>query len=254
MKLGDFSRLALNYKHRPAYSETVIRCLMSYTGAIRSSFKVADVGAGTGKLTEMFARLGMNGYAVEPNDAMRREGIKTLSKYNAFCWSKGTGEKTGLKTGCADWVTMASSFHWTDHRKSLKEFHRILRPGGFFTALWNPRDVENDELQKAVQEIINKHVPEAKRVSSGSSKYTLDLDKKLVSTGHFADVIFLEAKHTEIMSPERYLGAWRSVNDIQAQAGPVKFKEIMTHIGKLVKGKKEVALLYKTRAWIAKSI
>lgn len=30
----------------------------------------------------------------------------------------------------ADWVIMASSFHWTDPKKSLPEFNRILTGGG----------------------------------------------------------------------------------------------------------------------------
>lgn len=32
----------------------------------------------------------------------------------------------------ADWVIMASSFHWTDPKKSLPEFNRILTGGGVF--------------------------------------------------------------------------------------------------------------------------
>lgn len=39
---------------------------------------VADVGAGTGKLTENLIELGLHGYAVEPNDAMRGEGISYI--------------------------------------------------------------------------------------------------------------------------------------------------------------------------------
>lgn len=40
--------------------------------------KVADIGAGTGKLTENLVSIGLGGFAVEPNDAMRAEASKNM--------------------------------------------------------------------------------------------------------------------------------------------------------------------------------
>ena len=59
---------------------------------------------------------------------------------------KATGEDTLQENDQFDWVIMASSFHWTDHTKSLPEFSRILKPSGYFTALWNPRDIQRSEF------------------------------------------------------------------------------------------------------------
>ncbi|MFD6951333.1 methyltransferase domain-containing protein [Nocardiopsis sp. NPDC060348] len=52
------------------------------------------------------------------------------------------GEDTGLPSHSCDIVTMASSFHWVDFDAGLKEFHRILRPGGWFVALGVTRLIE----------------------------------------------------------------------------------------------------------------
>ena len=142
MKQGDFSQLAKNYIHRTGYSLSVLIALSRYAGLIPSSAITADVGAGTGKLTENLSELGFKGFAIEPNDAMREEGIRLLGE-TSFCWLKGTGETTGLPSASIDWILMGSSFHWTDAQQALQEFHRVLRPGGFFVALWNPRDLES---------------------------------------------------------------------------------------------------------------
>ncbi len=249
MEQGDFTRLAKDYIHRTGYSRRVLGALASYLGAHREKFVVADVGAGTGKLTEVLLDLGLRGFSVEPNDAMREEGMRLHASREAFGWSKGTAEETGLATGSVDWVLMGSSFHWTDAPRALAEFHRILRPGGAFTALWNPRDLERNELQATIDANIQKMVPTLKRVSSGSKVHTEGIDEKLSSTGHFDGVLFMEAPHEQLMDRDRYLGAWRSVNDIQAQAGAETFQRIMTMIEGLVAKMDRIVVPYKTRAW-----
>lgn len=252
MKQGDFTTLAKSYHNRAGYSETVLKMLGKFTGAFdQKDFLVADVGAGTGKLTENLLELGLHCVAVEPNDSMREEGKKYTQKFSVE-WRKGSGEETGLQSGSANWLLMASSFHWVDHTKGLPEFYRVLKSNGYFTALWNPRDLESSELHSRIEKRIHDIAPDIKRVSSGSDKYTEGLFEKLVSTGHFVDPIFVEGKHEVAMSKDRYMGAWRSVNDIQAQAGPDKFERIMLAIEDEIKNLDEVIVPYKTRAWTAR--
>jgi ubiquinone/menaquinone biosynthesis C-methylase UbiE len=251
MEHGDFTKLAKDYSHRPGYSREVIKAISRYIGATREGFIIAEVGAGTGKLTEILIEMGLKGYAVEPNDAMREEGIDALGQHREIVWQKGSAEETGLPGQSADWVLMASSFHWAETEIALKEFHRVLRPGGHFTALWNPRDLEKNALQKQIEEMIYTIAPNIERVSSGSRKHLEGVEEQLTSTGHFKGVVFVEAAHQEVMSKERYLGVWRSVNDIQVQAGPEKFSRIMTEIERIIAPLDEIVVPYKTRAWTA---
>src|SRR5262249_2445017 len=39
-----------------------------------------------------------------------------------------------------DLVLCAQAFHWLRQREGLREFHRILRPGGRLALMWNKRD------------------------------------------------------------------------------------------------------------------
>ncbi len=73
MKHGDFTELAKFYRNRPGYSGVVLECLKNHVLNSIGEGKVADIGAGTGKLTENLAGLGLGGFAVEPNEAMRAE-------------------------------------------------------------------------------------------------------------------------------------------------------------------------------------
>lgn len=251
MRQGDYSSLAKNYIHRTGYSLSILTALFRYAQLHPDEATTADVGAGTGKLTENLIELGFKGFAIEPNDAMRREGVRHC-KNSPFVWSKGSGEKTGLPDGCVDWVLMGSSFHWTDPQRALEEFHRILKPGGFFVALWNPRDLEHSPFHLEIENWIHQQI-HVKRVSSGSSCYTKEIDEILLKGGYFKNLIFMEAPHSVEMSRERYIGAWKSVNDIQAQAGEEKFQKIIAYIEAKVRDKTSIVVPYKTRAWMVQA-
>lgn len=254
MKHGDFTALAKNYINRTGYSKDVVDMLAKYTGVAGTNEPVADVGAGTGKLTENLAEYGISSLvAVEPNDAMRREGIRYTERFGVQ-WSKGTGEETGLEDASYQWLLMASSFHWVDPVKGLAEFSRVLKPGGFFTALWNPRDLVDSEIHKKIEARIYEIAPEINRVSSGSSKYTTDIRETLVSTGHFKNVVFTEGYHEVEMSQERYMNAWRSVNDIQVQAGPERWEQILDAIAQEIESMSVIVVPYKTRAWTVQKV
>lgn len=254
MQLGDFTKLAKEYVNRVGYSETVLRVLKGYIESMNGPIeKVADVGAGTGKLTQDLEGLGLRGYAVEPNDAMRAEGIKLFEGKDTFVWSKGLAEVTNLPDNCVDWVLMGSSFHWADAPVALEEFHRVLRPGGFFTAIWNPRNLESSPFHMDIEHSIQEMVPHLKRVSSGSRANMQDMESKLLSTRFFENLFLVEGPHEAVMAPERYMGAWRSVNDIHAQAGDELFEQVLNMIEGKIQGMEHVVVPYLSRAFTVRS-
>ena len=252
MKHGDFTALAKYYVDRPGYSVALLEYVKAYLqGTKGGDIVTADVGAGTGKLTENLEQIGCRGYAVEPNDAMRQEGEKLFQERKSFSWLKGTAEETGLPDNSVDWVLMGSSFHWADASSAVKEFQRIVKPGGIFTAIWNPRDIGRSELHKGIEAVVYAEIPHMKRVSSGSTVTTEEMEKKLCGGGLFKDLVFMECNHEEVMAKERYMNIWRSVNDIQVQAGEDGFRRILNGIEKKLEAHDSVAVPYRSRAWTA---
>jgi SAM-dependent methyltransferase len=119
---------------RPSYANEAIDYIFSLAP---KSAVFADIGAGTGKFSELIARRQNILYAVEPNDDMRLELAQTLSSYQNAHIVKGTGEDTGLAIGCIDVITVAQALHWFDPVAFLNEGLRILSPDGIVVALYN---------------------------------------------------------------------------------------------------------------------
>ena len=253
MKHGDYTGLAADYSaNRPDYSRSVLDALLALVGKERTEIDAVDVGAGTGIWSRMLTNGGLRSViAVEPNDDMRAHG-KADSEGLGVEWRKGGGEETGLPDACCDMVSMASSFHWVDFDKGCQEFYRILRPGGRFVALWNPRFLEATPLLQEIEDHLSTLKSDIKRVSSGRSGLTETLTEKLRDSSCFDDVVYLEGTHVIRMSPKRYLGAWKSVNDLRVQLGPKKFDDFLAYVEERISGLKEIEAVYLTRAWSAR--
>ena len=250
MKHGDFTGLAGDYaRFRPGYAPQVATAILGYVGRDAPGIDAADIGAGTGIWTRMLAARGLRSVvAVEPNDDMRAQGIET-SRGSGIVWHKGSAEATGLEDGSADLVSMASSLHWADFDKACDEFHRILRPGGAFVALWNPRFIEANPLLVELEAQIARLKPDIRRVSSGRSGITERLTDVLNAKPQFTEVLYLEGRHCMRQTPAQYLGAWRSVNDLQVQLGPDLFGEFLDFTEKRIAGLAAIETTYVTRAW-----
>ena len=155
---GDFTLLAKNYsKSRPDYSPQVVKALSKYIDKPIYEVDFVDVGAGTGIWTRLIHDTGVRStIAIEPNNEMRNFGIED-SKHKNIQWLPGSAENTGLVENTADWVSMASSFHWAETNIALSEFSRILKPEGLLTLVWNPRLIELNPLLVEIEVFLKKN-------------------------------------------------------------------------------------------------
>lgn len=255
LRHGDYTGLAEDYaRYRPGYSETVLTALLALFERPAADLVAVDVGAGTGVWTRMLAGRRLRSVtAVEPNDDMRRMGVAT-SAAMPIQWRVGTGEATGLESGSVDLLSMASSFHWVDFEAGLAEFHRVLRPGGRFVALWNPRLIEVSPLLLEIEDHLHGLCPGLKRVSSGRSGLTETLSNRLWEASGFDDLIYLEARQVTRQTSAEYLGAWRSVNDVRIQLGPDRFGSFMAFVEERLRSMEWIETVHLTRAWSVRRI
>ncbi|MES2731004.1 MAG: class I SAM-dependent methyltransferase, partial [Bacteroidota bacterium] len=90
-------------KYRPGYPSGIIPFFIDSLG-LHTHHQIADIGSGTGKLTELFAEEGYEIMGVEPNEEMRLAGEKLLSHYPNFTSVDGTAESTTLSQESVDFI------------------------------------------------------------------------------------------------------------------------------------------------------
>jgi len=242
----DYTEHASHYDKRADYSSDAIRNLLRTIGCTPSR-PVADIGAGTGKLTKELLKYGLTVTSVEPNDAMRAIGIRN-TKGKSVTWSVGTGEATGLPTGRVYAVFFGSSFNVVDQSLALSEAHRILVSQGWFACMWNHRDL-HDSIQRGIESIIKSSIPS---YSYGSRRE--DPTPIIRASGHFSRVRSIEETFTWRMPKSDVLAAWKSHATLRRQAGsdPL-FIQIIQEIASYLDGLPEVIdVPYATRIYFAK--
>jgi SAM-dependent methyltransferase len=160
-----FSNRVDNYvKHRPSYPEGVVDLLARECGMDETA-AVADVGSGTGILTELLLARAGRVYAVEPNRAMREAAEARLGASPGFTSVAGSAEATTLPEGSVRLVTAGQAFHWFDHGAARREFARVLEPGGWVALIWNVRDVEATPFMAGYEALLRTHGTDYEQVN-----------------------------------------------------------------------------------------
>ncbi|MBU2592708.1 MAG: class I SAM-dependent methyltransferase [Patescibacteria group bacterium] len=92
-----------------------------------------DVGAGFGRLAEVYAGKFDTCFLVDPSKKLLFRGKKNLSGKKNLRFLTGTGEKIPFKKKKFDLVLIVRVFHHIRKpKKTFCQVFRILRPGGFF--------------------------------------------------------------------------------------------------------------------------
>src|ERR1039458_5963558 len=111
------------YRQRYPSSEILTR-LRAWCG-LTPAWLVADIGAGTGMLAEVFLENGNRVLAIEPNPDMRGQMRAAFAATPQLGVIDATAEATTLPDASVDLVVAGRAFHWFAKKRALAEVRRI---------------------------------------------------------------------------------------------------------------------------------
>jgi SAM-dependent methyltransferase len=175
------TRVADYVRYRPGYPSELLDLLRAEC-ALRSGHVIADIGSGTGLLSELILKNGNRVYGIEPNKEMREAGEEYLASYDGFSSIEGSAEATTLDDSSIDFITAGQSFHWFEPDAARREFVRVLKPGGWMVIAWNDRRMEEAPFTRAYENILERFgidyknvkesYPEAQRIRGFLSTFS----------------------------------------------------------------------------------
>lgn len=152
-----FSSRVENYiKYRPRYPPELIEFMIS-KNILSIQSNIADIGSGTGILSELFLKNGNKVYGVEPNTEMRNAAEKILQNYPNFISTDGSAEDTGLQENSIDLITVGQAFHWFNVDRTKREFKKILKSTGYIGLIWNNRRKTGKGFSSQYEEFVSKY-------------------------------------------------------------------------------------------------
>lgn len=232
---------------RPAYPDEAVAALVDAARRARGAdasgqggpLRAADIGAGTGKMSELLARAGLLVDAVEPSEAMRAQA----SSIEGVTWHDGVAEQTGLPNDLYDIVVFAQSWHWVDSERAGLEVERILAPGGALGIVWNQMDVSIPWVHRLTRIMRSGDVHRP--------------DKPPTPGGGFAPMTLTQVAWEDRMTPEQILtlGTTRSSYIRSSEAGRARMQAnlrwyLYEHLG-YAPGE-TVTIPYTTLVWLAR--
>ena len=229
---------------RPAYPDEAVAALIEAAQRARGAdalgqggpLRAADIGAGTGKMSELLARGGLLVDAVEPSEAMRAQA----SSIEGVTWHGGVAEETGLPNDMYDIIVFAQSWHWMDPERAGLEAARILAPGGALAIVWN---------QMAVS------IPWVHRLTRIMRSGDVHRPDKPPGVGGLSPMTLTQVAWEDRMTPEQILtlGTTRSSYIRSSEEGRARMQEnlrwyLYDHLG-YAPGE-QVTIPYATLVWL----
>jgi SAM-dependent methyltransferase len=120
---------------RPDYPDWVFDMLAARCG-LKPGASAFEIGAGTGKATRRLLTLGADPLvAIEP-DARLADFLEESLRCPALKVLRAPFEEAVLPEGAFDLGISATAFHWLDEATALEKVARLLKPGGWWAAIW----------------------------------------------------------------------------------------------------------------------
>jgi len=143
---------------RPGYPQAVFDDVMALAG-VSPGDAALEIGCGTGKATEDFARRGLHVVALEPGPEMIGAARRRLSGFANISLVETTFETWPAEPAAFKLVAAAQSWHWVAPQVRFIKAAEALAPGGALAVFGNAPVGLPSPLRTALERLHESHAP-----------------------------------------------------------------------------------------------
>jgi SAM-dependent methyltransferase len=205
---------------RPEYPDWVYRVLRDRCG-LGSGTATFEIGAGTGTATRRLLELGADPLtAIEP-DARLAAYLGERCPIPSLRIVVQPFETAPLDDATFDLGVSATSFHWLDEDAALAKVARVLRPGGWWAAVWNVfgDDSRPDPFHEATQSLLAG--PESPSAGKAGVPFALDSPARMAALEQaeaFETVKHQTSRWSLVLDPDQTVALYATYSNIVARA------------------------------------
>jgi ubiquinone/menaquinone biosynthesis C-methylase UbiE len=141
-------------KFRPSYPHEIIDTLIKETEITKGS-NLIEIGAGSGKATELLSGKGFNILFIEPGKDFVKIGNSRFSD-DTIKFKTARFEEYDLPKNRFDVVFAAQSFHWVPQPVGYEKYAFTLKNNAYLALIWNMYLVYDNPLDNELLRLSDK--------------------------------------------------------------------------------------------------
>ena len=245
-----FGALAQAYdRGRPTYPAELIEDVLALCDPARQ--RIAEVGAGTGKATELLASAGWDLLAIEPSEemaAIARRRCRHLPQVQVVVSSF---EDSAVEPGEFGLVVSAQAWHWVAAPTRTIKAHEALSPSGRLALIWTHPVWDEMTLRGAFAALYASVAPELLRSGPWfpgfDGPHGAEKPTEAEMEGRFGPITTHAYRWTQAYSAAHYLDLLRSFPEHDLLPGPVRTALFDGSVQEIERDGGTVEMQYETR-------
>lgn len=152
-----FDQMADYYdKFRPSYPLDVVDTIIQNSGVNSNSY-LLEIGAGSGKATELFAARNLNICCIEPGQNLVDTGTKKFANNSRVKFITARFEEYDVSQQQYDVIYSAQAFHWVPQPVGYDKCAMALKDKGYLALIWNMYITYDNNLDRELLEISSRY-------------------------------------------------------------------------------------------------
>ncbi len=208
----SFDRVSEDYDaYRPGYPGELVETILARSG-IPTGGKILEVGSGTGKATELFARHGFSMLCIEQGSSLVAVAAQKLKVFPGVELVTTRFEDWQELAGEFDLVISAQAWHWIAKDVGYAKAARALKEGGWLAVFWNMYPDPKGEIYDEIDQVYQERTPQLKP-KLDYKVLIRERENDIAASGWFGKVEVRRFPWSKQFNTQQYLGLMNTYSD-----------------------------------------